>query len=463
MQAGILVRLSEEKDSELGTAEAFERFEGMCRRLIDQRDWVYVKTFSDDIVSAYQKGKRRPGFEAALRALEHGTIQVLVVPTVDRLVRRWWDKAKIKRVLDESGRSIVVAATGREVSRNDPESGFIFDIEAALAERESAIIGERVRRQIVQAASKGRAHHGGIRPFGYTKRGGEIKEDEAKITREAARRAIAGYSLRSIVTWVNEQGVLTPTGRAWRPKPFSTMLHSPHIAGLLNLDEELIQGVWPAILDRATWEELQIVLKPRGNGGRPLSRILSGVLVCGRCDEKLYARKRQSGIPDYACRADNGRNGCGRNAVAAEPLEAFIIEKMLDRWVVLDEHVESGDRSDVKQLIQDLEAQLRDLGTEWGAGRISKLALIAADNEIRKRLDRAYEDYEHAIKERYHEDLQPAENHAEAEATWNAMDLVQKREHMRAIFGKLVILPAGGPRRYFDGDARVRTAKGLPL
>src|SRR6266540_7566418 len=116
-RAGILLRLSEEKDTPEATAEAFERFEAACRRLIDYKGWEPAEIYADGVVSAY-KGKRREGFDAAMRALTDGSIDVLVVSDLDRLLRSWKDAATVDEVIRVSGRT-VVSSDGRDV-REDP-------------------------------------------------------------------------------------------------------------------------------------------------------------------------------------------------------------------------------------------------------------------------------------------------------------------------------------------------------
>jgi site-specific DNA recombinase len=66
----------------------------------------------------------------------------------------------------------------------------------------------------------------------------------------------------------------------------------------------------------------------RRNGGRPASFLLSGILVCGRCNRPMYgARRTRNGVQElnYRCEAGGGgrHTGCGRVAVALGRADAW--------------------------------------------------------------------------------------------------------------------------------------------
>ena len=67
-----------------------------CELLCAQRGWDVVAVLVDNDMSA-TSGKRRPGFEEALRLLADGTVDVLVSWHLDRLQRTPKD---LERLLD---------------------------------------------------------------------------------------------------------------------------------------------------------------------------------------------------------------------------------------------------------------------------------------------------------------------------------------------------------------------------
>jgi site-specific DNA recombinase len=451
VRAGILIRLSYEKDTQIKTDKAFERFEASCRKLCEARGWPVVEVFHEGIVSAYQ-GKTRKVLDAALRALEHDTIDVLVVPTVDRLVRRMWDAARIAEVLKKSGKSIFTA-DGNEVP-DDPDAEFDFNQRANLAHRESAITAKRVRDQIAQRKAEGKPHRGGLRPYGFTKLGGEAIEDEAKILREAADKLLLGYTTYAVTEWVNATGDLN-----WQTPTLRHTLYSPAMAGLLEIEKgqfltmKTDEGTdAPQILDRATWERLRLLFdnRERQKGGRGPSHLLTGILLCGNCLAPLQSHRRaksQGADRVYFCKKAPGKRGCGRLSIAASPVEHFIVDRALKRWNNLLEQSTGAvnptnpDGQALAVKIRELEGMLSDLGREYGRRKVSLPAFLAADASIREQLKSAYSGFEYAVAEKILINLDPVTSYDEALATFTAMDLTERRAMIRFFFGEIVIKP----------------------
>ncbi|MEE3918228.1 recombinase family protein [Micromonospora sp. BRA006-A] len=93
-----------------------------------------------------------------------------------------------------------------------------------------------------ELAEAGSIYGGGPRPYGYNRiydsdgprrkiLRDEINPSEAAIIRELARRALAGDTLRTLVRWLNREGITTSTGRQWSQQGLRTMLTSGRIAG----------------------------------------------------------------------------------------------------------------------------------------------------------------------------------------------------------------------------------------
>jgi site-specific DNA recombinase len=331
MNAGIYARLSKFKDSERLTEAAMERQEDDCRELCARRGWRVVKLYPDEGVSAFQKGRKRPGFEQAMADLDAGVIDVLVVYRLDRLVRRLRDWVRVEEVVERSG--------GRVVSVNEGEqSQLTLRILASMGEQESSNTSERVKRQQEQAAAKGGPPPGGRRLLGYGPRRETIVEAEAELIREAARRLLAGSSLRSVVAWANTTGVTSTTGRQWSLQTLRGTLLSPGLAGRrVYRGVDFAEGRWTPILDRATHEMLVAILndpakRTRGPG---VKHLLSGLVVCGRdgCGAPLMTHYARPGRREYWCQSNKnlGRPGCGRTVVAAEPIERTITSMVLKR------------------------------------------------------------------------------------------------------------------------------------
>src|SRR5690606_37263994 len=93
---------------------------------------------------------------------------------------------------------------------------FMARIFAAFAAKESGRKSERIKRKLRQNAERGLPHGGHNRPFGYADDRITVIESEAVIIRALVERLLAGESLRSLATWLDEAGVKTVQGKAWR-------------------------------------------------------------------------------------------------------------------------------------------------------------------------------------------------------------------------------------------------------
>src|SRR5690606_40574780 len=143
-----------------------------------------------------------------------------------------------------------------------PTGLLMLRIVAGFAEHESNVKSERVARKEKQRAERGEPHKGGRRVFGYT-RDFEPHPDEAPLVREAVARILAGEGSNTIAQDWNARGVRTAQGKEWVASNLRRMLRSPVHAGIRTHHGQLIDGTWPALVERERWEQLRSVLEGR--------------------------------------------------------------------------------------------------------------------------------------------------------------------------------------------------------
>lgn len=123
------------------------------------------------------------------------------------------------------------------------------------------------------------------------------------------------------------------TGSPWTPNSVKAALRSPRNTGLRQYRGEAVgEAVWPAIIDRDTWQQLQVVFSAPGRHIRTPHRNypLRGVLRCSSCGRHLSSVIRKKPIPGepdrqrryYGCRTDTG--GCGKVSVTAALAEQVV-------------------------------------------------------------------------------------------------------------------------------------------
>ena len=331
--AGIYARISSDTE---GTRLGVQRQVEDCRKLATELGWPVSSEYVDNDLSAYS-GKKRPEYQRMLEDITDGLIDAVLVYHIDRLTRRPIELEQFIGVLDAAKVTRVRFVTG-DTDLASGDGLLMARIMGAVAANESASKSRRLKRKHEQIAAEGRPNGGGRRPFGYTDDQLQVVPDEADVIRTLAARYLAGESLRSLCTWLDEQGITTVYGKAWRTGTVHSMLENPRMAGLRSHNGKVIgPAVWPAILDEDTHRRIVAKFKAAAMSGRraPQTYLLSGMLRCGKCGNKLFSSRRKD-RRRYVCMSGPDHGGCGRLTVVADPVERLIADAVLYRLDTAD-------------------------------------------------------------------------------------------------------------------------------
>jgi site-specific DNA recombinase len=459
VQVGIYTRLSVAKDSTEATSEAIDRQLDRCRALADAKGWQVVEHYSDVDVGAYRApGRKRPperaAFERMLADVEAGRIGGVVFFKLDRLVRDHGDFERVLAVCEAHGAKLACVVDAIDTST--PTGEAMARTMVTFSRLESQTTALRVSARKEQAARAGRPAVSAWRPYGYTWNGLEVIEEEAAVIRRAAGRLLAGWSLYEVTRAANAAGAVGTTGRPFNTTRFKKILTSPRIAGLRSYRGEVVAaGAWPAILERATWEQVCAVFNDRGRGasrqGRPPRWLLVGGMArCGYadCGAPLTVKPTNRGhSPRYVCdRSRPGRPGCGRIAVSAPKLEELVAEMVFERdWRHLDPATARAHDQAEGELVAEkaaAEARLLDVGRLHARGRISTAEWLTARDELAEQVGELQQRLD-AARQRAVDAGMPAGGEA-LRAWWNANDttLEQKRAALRRVLVCVLVKPA---------------------
>jgi site-specific DNA recombinase len=340
----IYTRLSSNRRS--GPGVAIGRQESDCRELAERRRYKVVQVFPEDDTSAYS-GKPRPQYRKLLELMKTGTVRVVLAYHTDRLHRSPIELEAFIAICEAHDVRVETVLAG-PIDLSTPTGRMGARVYSAVAKFETEHMIERITSQKREAAKAGKFAGGG-RPYGYEKDGLTIREAEAEVIRESARRIIAGESQMSIVRWLNETGRLTGTGKRWMIGNFQrTMVKKRYIGVREHVPEhggptQEYPAQWPPILTVADHELILARFKesaqPWNHGpieGR--SYLLSGIAFCGACGSAMYGQARKIGdkkVRRYRCRPYDNHGvkvGCGGVFRDANALEAFVSEAVLTRF-----------------------------------------------------------------------------------------------------------------------------------
>ena len=385
----IYARISSDVEgSGLGVARQVED----CRRLAEHLGWTVAEVYQDNDFSAYS-GKKRPAYQRMLADLRDGSRDGVLVYHVDRLTRRpieleeflsTLDEGKVRHVRFVVGDSDIMTGDGLMVVR----------MLAAVAANESANKSRRVLRKMDQLAEQGMPH-GGRRVYGYDQDKVTVREDEAAIIATLVSRFLAGESLRSLASWLDAQEVRTVAGGPWRTTTLRHMLRSGRIAGLREHRGQVVgPAVWEPIISESDRKRVIARMDAKAVSGRRVPRryVLSGLLQCGRCGNRLYSSARVTSRR-YVCSSGPDHGGCGHLTVVAEPVEQLIADAVLMRLSSPDlAHALAGRASAdeqtaalAEQIATDRD-QLQELATMYGTKAITAREWMSARNPIEQRL-----------------------------------------------------------------------------
>jgi DNA invertase Pin-like site-specific DNA recombinase len=401
VRVGIYARLSKLKEKDRGRQLNLEGQVRRCRELIalQGHGWTEVDVYPDKDKTAAGRDPYRPEYERMMADLRAGRINAVVALDQDRLVREPFEMELMLRLFEDVGARHILTSEG-EITE---EGVLVARIRASVSSDEIRKMRARHKRKQEDIAMDGR-WGGGFRPFGYDvvfapdhpkkSNSGHIlvlKEDEAELLREAARRIIQGEKGSSpevIAQEWNEAGVRTVTGQRWRGSALRRIIQSATIAGLREHHGEVIaKGYWDPVLETPVWDAVRatIAAKPQAKRGRPPREYLltGGLAVCGLCGAPLRARPRADKVRSYVCVAEQRADGsrpCGGVRCVAEPLEELIFEAVLaavdegalDAVIRTDLGDDGGRHRELVELVAEAERKLSVAAERYLEGDVTR-------------------------------------------------------------------------------------------
>lgn len=462
VHAAIYCRLSKD---DAGDQLGVRRQERDCRALALRRGWEVVEVFVDDDVSAYVPG-RRPSYARLLDAIRGGWVDAVLMYDLDRLHRHPWELEEFFRTCDATGLSLLASVSG-DVDLGTNDGRLVARIMGAVAKKASDDTSRRLKRKFDDKATNGEPH--GARPFGYEVDGVTIREDEAALIRRAAADVLLGESLNAVARRWTEAGAPTPQkAKAWSGTSVRTILTGPHQAGLRRHRGEIVgEGAWPAIIDRVTYERIVSMLADPGRRltSPPRRQPFTGLVRCDLCGASMdrdivHSRKATTSASrpawaTYKCHKRPGRENCGRLSVAAEPVEALVVEAVLQRLAApeLAEMVgrkRATGTDDTAEEIAACESRRSELAEMWAAGDVSRAEWMTAKRLLDARLDAARR---RLARTSGSEAVSPYVGAGDLlRASWPSLSPDQRRAILAAVIERVSIRPATRRGRIFDSN-----------
>lgn len=474
---------------ETGELEKIETQWADNRRVIERYDVDLGEELSDGL-SAWKRKVKRPGWERLLERVQSGESDGVVVWHTDRLFRQPRD---LERLIDLADKGFRVYSAHGHRDLSNPDDRFILRIEVAHAARSSDDASRRIKRRKATLRAKGVAYIGGPRRFGWPGKDrawkpgpGQEESDRPDVTdtqlaaehaalRDGTDAHMSGVSTDKIAADWNKRGLRTAAGLEWDGGSVKGALIRPTNAGLIEHDGKLVgRAEGDPIVDPEKFERLRSKVAARRRGrqwGEVGARyIASGVLVCGVCDSKLYARTQRGTYPDdgeqrwlYYCNPQR-RGGCGKVSADGRAVERelrnFTIVRLSDsRFAAAIEAARAKVAvrlAEVRDEITECEAIQEDLAERLGRREMRLAAYDRANKPLQADLERLNAEKK-MLEGGSPEGPVQAQSREEIAAQWDAAEVPEKRGMFTRALGReqFKILPPPRKGAKFDRDRTV--------
>jgi DNA invertase Pin-like site-specific DNA recombinase len=350
--------------------------------------WVMLRDRYDD--GGYSGGNMsRPGLQQLLEDIREGLVDVIVVYKIDRLSRSLVDFARLVELFDEH--QVTFVSVTQAFNTTTSMGRLTLNILLSFAQFERELSGERVRDKIAASRQRG-IWMGGNPPLGYDVCNRKLVPNptEAPLVVEIFSRFAAAPSMATLLQDLRVRGV---TSKAWTTtkgtvrvgRPIDKgyiykLLNNPVYLGLAAHKGQLYPGEHQALVEQATWDQVQAHLKSgrslaKGATADRLSRtptLLRGLLFSeeGRAFTPSYTSKGQRHYRYYVNTASIklGRTGCEVQRVPAGEIELTVTEQV--RHILRSTEVTAEAVRVVRQQRPDIEdaeaiAMLTSIDAVW--------------------------------------------------------------------------------------------------
>lgn len=310
-KVAIYIRVSTQEQAQHGYSigEQRERLVAFCKA----HDWLVSDVFVDGGYSG--SNLDRPGIQSLIENINK--FDLVLVYKLDRLSRSQRDTLHlIEEIFLPAGVDFVSISESFDTST--PFGRAMVGILSVFAQLERETFKERSKMGRLARAKEGLWHGSGTPPIGYDYINGNlvVNEYEAEQVREIYRLYIEGESPIKIATYLREKGYTTKTSNPWAEKHRGTgvvrVLTNDIYTGVNRYCGVVVEGAFPAIIDRETFEKAQQIKEKRSNiystsNGYHSKFLLTGMIFCARCQSRYFAyhksapSKTTPGYTYYAC------------------------------------------------------------------------------------------------------------------------------------------------------------------
>jgi len=289
----------------------------------------------------------RPALKRLLQDITAGKIDAVLTYKLDRLSRSLLDFARLMEIFDKY--HVAFVCITQQFNSATSMGRLVLNMLLSFAQFEREIIAERTRDKIAAARRKGK-WVGGMPLLGYDidPQGSKLRINESEAARVRAIFALylEYQALGPVVRELDRRGWRTKRwrtrrgrfrgGRAFTRNTLRQLLRNVTYLGHLRYRQEVHPGEQGAIVDAATWQQVQTLLaaQRQEQGARlPGGALLQRLLRCGACGCAMTGSQTRRGTRRYryyVCRQaqKRGWQTCPAPSLAAGPIEDLVVRQL---------------------------------------------------------------------------------------------------------------------------------------
>ena len=378
------------------TEQSIEGQIAAAQKYAEQHGYTIIHIYADRAMTG--RNDDREEFQRMLSDTATHQFGVILLWKIDRFGRNREEIAFNRYRCKKNG--VRVERVAEDVP-DGPEGVILDSVLEGMAEYYSLQLAQNVRRGQRESAKKSQTV-GGCKIIGYnvnpdTKRY-EVDPKTAPFVTEVFKRYANGETISEIVAWLNAQGVRTTRGGEFTVNSLHRLLKNEKYTGVYIFHDIRNEGGMPALIDHATFDKVQEMLKVnRRAPARVWSKteyLLTDKLFCGHCGAMMVGESGhgRNGTKHnyYTCWNRKKKKSCDKKPVRQDVIESLVLRsigKLLENPATLENIADqvwaAYERSDTSgDTIKALDKQIADVNK--ALSNVMKAIEMGIINEMTK-------------------------------------------------------------------------------
>ena len=266
------------------TEQSIEGQLRVCQDYAKSHDILILDTYIDQAISGTTDN--RSNFQRMIKDSARKEWNYVLVYKLDRFSRDKYATAIHKKTLRDNGVKVLSAM---ENIPDTPEGIILESLLEGMNQYYSAELSQKVKRGMRETRLKGYFQGGNVL-YGYKLDGRKLVIDEihSEVVKRIFEEFSKGICVREIIARLTTQGIYR-NGKPLAMNTVYNILRCERYTGIYRKGEEIIDNMYPAIIDREMFDSVQAILKTyqHGKNSIEVTYLLRNKLKCGYCGQSI--------------------------------------------------------------------------------------------------------------------------------------------------------------------------------